>query len=235
MKGIFLAVDKTYLGSGLKSIDILLLAQIEEFQRNRSQCYMTTEQFSLLFGESERTVERSLERLDRGNWIIRKTHFVSGSGRGNRQRILMLAADEDKTETPNNGVAIRQENLMEAPEIYNGSAKEYSWERHNGGIKENKKENEKEKLKENRKYIDEILSGMFDTEEEEEEAEEAEERAEEEEEEEIGFQKLSNQKNEGNFFGGLFNGKNKPSLEEIEAAYFKAEEWEDEFTGIKSL
>lgn len=135
MKGTFLAVDKTYLRSGLKSIDILLLAQIEEFQRNGSQCYMTTEQFSMLFGESERTVERSLERLDRGNWIIRKSSFVSGRGRGNRRRILMLAPDEDKTEAPNNGVAIRQENLMEAPEIYDGGAPKYSWKRHNGGIK----------------------------------------------------------------------------------------------------
>lgn len=205
MKGTFLAVDKTYLRSGLKSIDILLFAQIEEFQRNGSRCYMTTEQFSMLFGESERTVERSLERLDRGNWIIRKSSFVSGRGRGNRQRILMLAPDEDKTETPNNGVAICQKNLMEATEIYDGSAKEYLWKRHNGGIKENEtKENPKENLKENGQYIDGILEEMFET------------------EGEFEPPKMSDRESGYEIFGGILNRRR--SLEEIENAYLEEEE-----------
>ena len=76
----FLAVDKERLGKGLKSIDILVMAQIEEFQRNGLQCYMTTEQLSTLFGESERTVERCLERLVKAKQIVRQKKYVAGVG-----------------------------------------------------------------------------------------------------------------------------------------------------------
>ena len=158
MRNEFLAVDKAYLGRGLKSIDILVMAQIEEFQRNGRRCYMTTEQLSVLFGESERTVERCLERLDKAKRITRKTDFVSGNGRGNRQRILSLPTDANKAETLKNGVSSRQINSMEAPEIIDGSAKNNSRKRHNGGIKENEKDNEKEKIKENLRYnVEDIL------------------------------------------------------------------------------
>lgn len=158
----FLAVDKERLGKGLKSIDILVMAQIEEFQRNGLQCYMTTEQLSTLFGESERTVERSLERLVKARQIVRQKKYVAGSGRGNCQRILSLPTGSDKTETLKNGVSSRQINSMEAPEESDGSAKESQWERHNGGIKEKRKENEKEKKKENIQYnIEDIMLGFF--------------------------------------------------------------------------
>lgn len=160
MRNEFLAVDKAYLGRGLKSIDILVMAQIEEFQRNGRRCYMTTEQLSVLFGESERTVERCLERLDKAKRITRKTDFVSGNGRGNRQRILSLPTDANKTETLKNGVSSRQINSMEAPEIIDGSAKNNPWKRHNGGIKE--KEKEEEKRKENLQYnVENILLEFF--------------------------------------------------------------------------
>ena len=158
----FLAVDKERLGKGLKSIDILVMAQIEEFQRNGLQCYMTTEQLSTLFGESERTVERCLERLVKAKQIVRQKKYVAGSGRGNCQRILSLPTGADKTETLKNGVSSRQINSMEAPEEFDGSAEERQWTRHNGGIKEKKKENEKEKLKENLQYyVEDILLGFF--------------------------------------------------------------------------
>ena len=80
MDNCFLAINKEYFGKGLKSIDILILAQIEEFQRNKRECYVTNKQFSEMFGESESTVKRSLSRLIEEKCIIKETHTVIGNG-----------------------------------------------------------------------------------------------------------------------------------------------------------
>lgn len=90
MENTFLAINKKYFGMGLKSIDILIVAQIEEFQRNGCDCYVTNKQFADMFGESERTINRVIAKLEELNVIKRKTTFIDGNGRGNRQRILTV-------------------------------------------------------------------------------------------------------------------------------------------------
>ena len=64
MDNNFLAVNKNYFSMGLKSIDLLIIAQIEEFKRNGCECYMTNEQLSDLFGESVNTIKRSIKKLE---------------------------------------------------------------------------------------------------------------------------------------------------------------------------
>jgi predicted transcriptional regulator len=90
MTNNFLAINKDYLGIGLKSIDILLISQIEEFQRNKCKCYVTNKQFSEMFGESESTIKRALDKLEECDIIKRTTTFIEGNGRGNRQRVLSV-------------------------------------------------------------------------------------------------------------------------------------------------
>ena len=90
MTNNFLAIDKKYLNKQLKSMDILIIAQIEEFHRNGHECYITNKQFSDMFGESESTVKRSLDKLEELQMIKRDTVFVIGNSRSNRQRILTL-------------------------------------------------------------------------------------------------------------------------------------------------
>ena len=89
----FLQVEKRLWAlsqHGCKSIHILLLAQIQEFQRNRCECYMTDKQFAENFGESERTIGRALDKLEELNLIKRNTKFVHGYGRANRQRTITV-------------------------------------------------------------------------------------------------------------------------------------------------
>ena len=43
MEDTFLAIDKRYFKLGLKSIDILILAQVDEFNRNGYECYVTNQ------------------------------------------------------------------------------------------------------------------------------------------------------------------------------------------------
>lgn len=90
MENKFLAIDKRYFGTGLKSLDLLIVAHIEEFQRNNCECYITNQQFCEMFGEDVNAVKRSLKKLEDMGLIIRDTRFVKDNGRSNRQRKLAV-------------------------------------------------------------------------------------------------------------------------------------------------
>ena len=90
MDNIFLAVDKRYFNSGLKSIEMMIASQIEEFERNGKQCYLTNKQFAEMLGESESTIKRELDKLEGLNVISRDTKTVKGNGRANKQRTISI-------------------------------------------------------------------------------------------------------------------------------------------------
>ena len=133
----FLAVSKQYLDIGLKSIDIMIIAQIEEFERNNCQCYITNKQFADILGESESTVKRSIQKLDKLNIIKRRTNVVNGNGKANKQRILTLNKyDEWKGHI--------EPTKMEWSKTDDGRVKNDEWEGHNDPIKDNIKDKEKD-------------------------------------------------------------------------------------------
>lgn len=142
----FLAVNKKYLDIGLKSVDILIISQIEEFERNNCQCYLTNRQFSDKFGESESTIKRTIKKLDKLNIIKRKTSFVDGNGKANKQRVLSLN-EYDKW------MGHIDLTKMEGSEIDFGRVKSNEWKGHNGPIKEKKKENIKDNIEKTKKII----------------------------------------------------------------------------------
>ena len=149
MDNNFLAVNKNYFSMGLKSIDLLIIAQIQEFKRNGCECYMTNEQFSDLFGESVNTIKRSIKKLEQQKIINRSTSFIEGNGRSNRQRILSLNPrtqwKAQNGPTINNGRPIMGSPLMEGSNIDDGRLKSEEWKAHNEPIKDNIKENIKDK------------------------------------------------------------------------------------------
>lgn len=146
----FLAVSKQYLDIGLKSIDIMIIAQIEEFERNNCQCYITNKQFADILGESESTVKRSIQKLDKLNIIKRRTIVVDGHGKANKQRILTL----NKYEEWKGHI---EPTKMERSNVDNGRVKNDEWEGHNGPIKDNIKDKEKDN-KEKTKIILDLIS-----------------------------------------------------------------------------
>ena len=152
MQNNFLAIDKTYLGKGLKSIDILILAQIEEFQRNKCECYLTNEQFAIMFGESISTVKRSLDKLEEEEIILRQTRTVKGKGRANKERVLSIRKTNGELNSQCNVQKDEckvQNDKMEGSNSDNGRFKNNEWKVHNEPIKNNLKENKKENLKDN--------------------------------------------------------------------------------------
>ena len=95
--GNFLAVDKNLLGKGLQPIDILILAQIQEFERNNG-CYVTNQQFADWFGVSTKTIERTLDKLEELKYIDRDTKTIGDNGQKSKQRKLSTKATVKMTQ-----------------------------------------------------------------------------------------------------------------------------------------
>ena len=89
----FLAVDKRNFKLGLKSIDILILSQIEEFARNGCQCHITNKQLSDMLGECMSSVKKSLDKLEALKLIYRETILRKDNGKSSRQRIIYINYD----------------------------------------------------------------------------------------------------------------------------------------------
>jgi DNA-binding Lrp family transcriptional regulator len=135
MDNKFLAINKKYFDIGLRSVDILIIAQIEEFQRNNCECYITNKQFSEFLGESEDTIKRSLNKLEKMKIIKRKTTFIEGNGKANRRRILIV---NNKEEWKDHFAPTK----MDGANLDDGRCKTDKWKVQNAPIKDNIKEKE---------------------------------------------------------------------------------------------
>ena len=150
----FLAINKKYFNYKLKSIDLLIIAQIEEFQRNECECYVTNEQLSEMFGESESTIKRAIDKLENMNIINRKTTFIRGNGRGNKQRVLSINDCKQwkvQNEPTKKDECKVQKKEMEGSNDDNGRFKKQECKVQNEPIKDNLKENKKITLKDKTK------------------------------------------------------------------------------------
>lgn len=77
MSNYFLKVNKGLFKMGLNPTEILVLAQITEYQTNNKICYMTDAQFAEDFGVSAKTISRTLDKLEKENLIKRETKTVA--------------------------------------------------------------------------------------------------------------------------------------------------------------
>ena len=130
----FLSINKKYFNIGLKSIDILILSQIEEYQRNNCECYITNQQFSDMFGESVSTIKRSIDKLEQKGMLERKTRSRTDNGKKSKERTLNVIKVHSELNFKN-----KQGSNVEQARFKNEESKV-----HNEPIKENKKENKKD-------------------------------------------------------------------------------------------
>ena len=85
-----LYVSKEYFGTGLKCLDILIISTIEEYEKCGEKCQLTNKALSSIFNESEATIKRAINKLEKHSIIKRNTFFISGNGRNNKRRTLTL-------------------------------------------------------------------------------------------------------------------------------------------------
>lgn len=78
MTNIFLKINKDLFKLKLNPTEILILAQIMEFNTNTGDCYVTDKQFADNFSVSESTIKREIKKLDEMGYIIRETKNVKG-------------------------------------------------------------------------------------------------------------------------------------------------------------
>lgn len=90
MTETFLKLDKSHFNKGLKPLELLILAQVEEFIRNGCECYLTNQQFAEMFSVTQPTVDAAIKRLEELNYIKRDTKVTAGNSRANRVRKLLL-------------------------------------------------------------------------------------------------------------------------------------------------
>lgn len=144
----FLSINKKYFNIGLKSIDILILSQIEEYQRNNCECYITNQQFSDMFGESVSTIKRSIDKLEQKGMLERKTRSRTDNGKKSKERTLNVVKVHSELNFKN-----KQGSNVEQARFKNEESKV-----HNEPIKENKKENKKDNI--NNNDFEEIISAL---------------------------------------------------------------------------
>lgn len=86
MNGVFLKVDKDLFSFGFNPTEILIIAQVMEYLRTTGKCFVTNKQFADMFGVSESTIKRELDKLESNGYIIRHT-VVSKEGNGKERTI----------------------------------------------------------------------------------------------------------------------------------------------------
>ena len=144
----FLSINKKYFNIGLKSIDILILSQIEEYQRNNCECYITNQQFSDMFGESVSTIKRSIDKLEQKGMLERKTRSRTDNGKKSKERTLNVVKVHSELNFKN-----KQGSNVEQARLKNEKSKV-----HSDLIKENKKEKKKDNI--NNNDFEEIISAL---------------------------------------------------------------------------
>ena len=79
---LFLKVSKSYFNNkDLDALDMLILSQIEEFERNGKNCYMKDETFANNFKSSPSTINRAISRLVKINYITKSTKTKNIDGK----------------------------------------------------------------------------------------------------------------------------------------------------------
>lgn len=73
MNDAFLAIDKNLFKLGLNPTEILIIAQIAEYQRNTGDCFISNETLATQFGVSVSTIKRELDKLEKEGYIVRNT------------------------------------------------------------------------------------------------------------------------------------------------------------------
>lgn len=74
MTNLFLKINKDLFALDLEPIQILIVAQVMEFQANKCDCFMSNEALAKNFGVGESTIKRALNKLEEKNFITRSTN-----------------------------------------------------------------------------------------------------------------------------------------------------------------
>lgn len=157
-KELFLKVSKNryFDNKDLSPLDMLILSQIEEFERNKKSCYMASKTFASNFNVSEETINRSIKKLVNMNYISSTLNNEHKDGKIQTTRQLSIVK-KDVTCQNDNTQSKTSENVTyqndELLTCQNDSQKDNYLLKDN--IKDNKKDNNNNEQIEKDKYTKE--------------------------------------------------------------------------------
>lgn len=84
----YLKINDKFLSCGLKPLEFLILAKVEEFTSKGNYCYITNSSLAKLFGVSDRTIKACIKKLiEKG--LLKKTS-IEINEKGKKKRILTI-------------------------------------------------------------------------------------------------------------------------------------------------
>lgn len=115
-KEVFLKVSKNryFNRKDISTLDMLILSQIEEFERNEKSCYMTDEVFASNLNSSISTINRAIKSLTERHFINKTTKNVNVEGKVKTIRQLSIIKKDmtnQNDNTSNEIVANQIENM----------------------------------------------------------------------------------------------------------------------------
>lgn len=91
----FLMIDKALLNNEeLNAIDIIIIAQVQEYIRTTGKCFVSNDTFAKMCGCSESTIKRAIDKLVKDGYLLKET-IATQNG---RQRNLSLPKQNDQQE-----------------------------------------------------------------------------------------------------------------------------------------
>lgn len=96
MTNIFMKVNKDLFKLKLNPTEILIIAQVMEFQTNTNDCFISNKVLAEQFGVSEKTISRAVEALEQRGFITRNTKNVKG-GKERHMRVNLDKIEEELT------------------------------------------------------------------------------------------------------------------------------------------
>ena len=146
MTNLFLKVNKDFFKLGLNPTEILILAQVMEFDTNTGNCFISDEALTEIFGISKSTVSREIKVLESKGFITRQTVNVKGG----RKRTMTV--NYNKIEEALTSVNLTLDGCQQDSNCVLSSVNLTIDNKQNDSIKDN--------IKDNIKYNDEISSAV---------------------------------------------------------------------------
>ena len=135
----FLRVSTDLFKVGLNPTEILIVAKIIEYNTNTGLFHMTNAQIAELIGVSDRTVDRTLDKLEREGYITRRTDQLPDK---RTRTIVFNEAVFDKKLRERQNVGLKNSRTTICQNLDDNLSKS---NRQNDIIKEKTKEKEKDK------------------------------------------------------------------------------------------
>lgn len=160
----FLAINKDWFAIGMNPVEILIVSQVAEFNRNTGDCFISDDAMAEMFGVSRSTIARAVNRLaNELGYIVKETKNTRG-GKERHMKVNYVKIKEKieslkkKDEEEPANVKMTLDGCEQVSKCYLASVNLTLAKEQNESIKENIKEKGKDNIIEMFHPSDESIS-----------------------------------------------------------------------------